>query len=251
MTIAPQAHDTPVGERAVAGLPVGGSDGSIGTATGTRRSSENDQHDYLMVRTSRLFGLMRNTRMVPMAWLRRGAPESGRLTLNATRAQVDGCPPLREDADIQADVVDILANTGGYFRVPEIRSSVVRGVVELSGHAPNARIKEAAVSRAMAVSGVLDVRDHSFEDSALILAVAQALTAEDDTRASHLVVTSRLGVIGLNGTVPSEAAGGRATALAMAVPGVAQVVNSAAIRGARASGARASLSAPLEVGGAG
>jgi osmotically-inducible protein OsmY len=158
------------------------------------------------------------------------------VTLDATRAQVAGCPLLREDREIQADVVETLSQTGGFFQVPGIRSSVTAGVVRLTGNAPSSRIKQTAVSRALAVAGVLDVDDHSYEDSSLIGAVAQALMAEADTRAAHLSVTSRMGVIGLNGAVPSDAARERATALAGAVPGVVGVVNSAEVR-RRADGA--------------
>ena len=129
----------------------------------------------------------------------------------------------------------MLSETGGFFRVPEMRSSVTSGVVQLSGHAPSVRVKREAVSRALAVPGVLDVQDHSFEDGALILAVAQALTAEPDTRASHLVVTSRMGNIGLDGKVPSQVALEQATALALAVPGVARVANGATVTQTRAA----------------
>src|SRR6266508_5392574 len=84
--------------RQVDGTPVDGRDGSIGTAAGMRRATENHRHEYLMVRLSRLFGLLHSTQLVPVTWMRSTAPGAGRVTLDATRAEVAGCPPLRDDA---------------------------------------------------------------------------------------------------------------------------------------------------------
>jgi osmotically-inducible protein OsmY len=64
--------------------------------------------------------------------------------------------------------------------------------------------------------------------------VAQALLADPDTRAAHLLVTCRRGQVWLDGWLPSDAARTAAGTLAAAVPGVAAVRNAAAVRAARA-----------------
>jgi osmotically-inducible protein OsmY len=75
----------------------------------------------------------------------------------------------------------------------------------------------------------LAVDDRSTEDSALVLAVAQALTHDVDSRKACLRVNSRLGAIHLSGDLPSAAARDLASTTALAVPGVTSVHNAATL----------------------
>jgi osmotically-inducible protein OsmY len=101
------------------------------------------------------------------------------------------------------------------------------GVVDITGHAPREQDADHAVAQAWLVDGVLNVHDSSVDDESLVTAVARALTRDAVTRKACLQVLSRLGEIDLSGELPTEAAKETATALAMAVPGVTQVNNSA------------------------
>lgn len=215
------------------GTRVDGTDGPLGTFAGTRAATDSHAQEYVLVRLARLLSLRRSTHLVPLAWVLSVSRETERVILSATRAEVAGCPVLRADAAIKEDVDEALSGAGGFFRVPTIRASVVDGIVQLAGHSPNRTAARQAVEHAGMVRGVLAVQDRSFEDGALTIAVAQALTQDAGTRAAHLLVTSRLGEIGLNGTVPSGEVKEQATALARAVPGVTEVHNDAVIRAAK------------------
>jgi osmotically-inducible protein OsmY len=210
---------------------VDGRDGPLGTVAGTRAAT-GGHPAYVLVRLARLLGFAHATRLVPAAWVR-AAPGAHRVTLDADRAEIDGCLLLRDDEAVRADVTQALALRVPPFRVEAVRAAVRDGVVELTGHAPSARDTRDAAARARAVPGVLGVRDHAVDDDALVTAVAAALTLDPDTRKAGLRVASRLGEIELQGVLPSEAARREATALALAVGGVTQVHNGATVSSAR------------------
>jgi BON domain len=147
------------------GDPVDGRDGPLGTVAGTREvTAGQDEAGYILVELSRFFGLVHTTRLVPLAWVRDvpAPPEARRVTLDASRAQVMGCPPLRADADILADVAPALSMTlTGLFRVATLRATVRDGVVDLTGHSLSTSEAHAAILRTRHVPGVLAVQDHS------------------------------------------------------------------------------------------
>jgi osmotically-inducible protein OsmY len=213
----------------VVGSPVDGRDGKVGTVAGTRAATARPSPGYVLVRLTRLFGLAHSTRLVPAAWVQPGLRDSQRVTLDASRAEVAGCPPWRPDDDIRADVVEALATAGGFFEAATVHATVHEGIVDLTGHTRHRTAARQAVATAQAVRGVVAVQDHSMEDGALAVAVAQALTHDPDTRRACLRVASRLGAIELDGALPSESAKQRATTLAQAVPGVTGVHNGATV----------------------
>jgi osmotically-inducible protein OsmY len=212
---------------ATMGHAVDGSDGPLGTVAGTREAVGGRSMGYLLVRQSRLFGLAHTTRLVPITWVKAGTGD--RVTLDASRAQVADCPPVRDDESIRVDVAQALTNARRPFRVGGLQVAVREGVVDISGHSPSERDADHAVAQARLVAGVLNVHDSSIDDEALVAAVAKALTRDAVTRKACLQVLSRLGVIDLAGELPTESARDTATALARAVPGVTRVHNGATL----------------------
>jgi len=150
--------------RLVVGNPVDGRDGPLGTVAGTRAATDGLQQEYVLVRLSQVFGLLHTTRLVPLAWVRSAPPDAPRVTLDASRAEVAGCPPLRPDAQLEAAVAQALSETVGGFDAPTMRATAQDGVVTLSGHAPSLRARRTAVSCAWDVPGVLEVLDRSVYD---------------------------------------------------------------------------------------
>ena len=215
---------------------VDGRDGPLGTVAGTRAATAGHPA-YVLVRLAHLLGLAHTTHLVPAAWVRHAPSGAHRVTLDAGRAGVAGCLPLRADEAVRADVVHALATAAHWFRAAAIRVAVRDGVVDLTGHAPSAWDTRHAAARARAVRGVLGVRDHAVDDDALVSAVAQALTQDPAARAARLQVASRLGEVELSGALPSEAARRDATALAREVRGVTRVHNGATIPSAPDLGA--------------
>jgi osmotically-inducible protein OsmY len=208
------------------GDPVDGRDGPLGIVAGTREAAGGPATSppaYVLVRGTRRFGLDHTTYLVPLAWVKAAPADAPRVVLDAGRAEVAGCPPLRDDEAIRAELARALAETHRPFRVAAIGATVRRGVVDLGGHAPGAKDARAAVARARAVPGVLDVRDHVVVDEALVGAVAQALARDPVTRKACLRVASRLGTVALSGVLPTDAVGQHATAVALTVPGVMRV----------------------------
>src|SRR5207253_1413063 len=134
---------------------------------------------------------------VPAAWVRPGPPDARRVTLDASRAEVAGCPPWRADEDIQADVADALSTSGGFFEAATVHATVQDGIVELTAQKGHSTAARHAVASTQAVPGVLAVQDHSLEAGALAIAVTQALTRDPNARRACLRVTSRLGAIQL------------------------------------------------------
>ena len=109
-----------------------------------------------MVQVSRLLGLWRWTHVVPVAWI--SVSERGsRTTLAATRAQVAGCPRLRDDAEIQTDVMLKLAAGSGTHSTGDVHVTVHGGVVRLGGQPADSRAMRWASEAADAVMGVVAV----------------------------------------------------------------------------------------------
>ena len=138
--------------RITVGDPVEGRDGHLGTLVGIREAASSHWAGYLLVR------LVHTTRLVPLAWVRPAHPGSDRVILNASRAQVAGCPPVRTGADLRADVVQALA------RDPVLRKSCLQvaswhGEVELSGDLPSEDARQRASQLALTVGGVTRVRN--------------------------------------------------------------------------------------------
>ncbi len=159
--------------RLVVGLPVDGRDGPLGTVAGTREAAFGDQQAYLLVQLSRVFGLAHTTRLVPVAWVRPAPADAQRVTLDASRAEVAGCPPLRDDADIQADVAKALAEAGGLLSgAPALQATVQDGVVALSGDALSRSATRRAVDVAWQVPGVLGVQDQAVDPNGRVSAVS-------------------------------------------------------------------------------
>ena len=75
---------------------VHGRDGPLGTVAGTREAAAGEPASVL-VRLVRLFGLLHTTRLVPVAWVTPAPSDARRVTLDASRAEVAGCPPLRAE----------------------------------------------------------------------------------------------------------------------------------------------------------
>ena len=148
---------------------------------------------------------------------------------------VAGCPPLRHDTDLRADVIDALASDPilrslRLVRLVALRVAVTDGTVLLTGYVPGAAQRRVAHWLAEYVPGVLGVLDEIVTDEDLAGSVAQALVADLETRQAQLTVTSRLGQVRLTGSLPSTAAQARASALAAAVTGTAAVRNDTKVR---------------------
>ena len=213
----------------VVGSPVDGREGQLGTVAGTREATAGQPDGSVLVQIARRFGFGHTTRVVPATWVRTEPLDARRVTLDASRAQVAGCPPWRADDDIRADVAEALATSGGFFEAATVHATVREGIVDLTGHTHHRTDARHAVASAEAVRGVVAVHDHSVEDGALAIAVAQALLHDPDTRRACLHVSCRLGAIGLSGALPSDVAWQQASTLALAVPGVVGVHNGATV----------------------
>jgi osmotically-inducible protein OsmY len=239
------AGGTPHGHpaRPLVGRRVEGRDGHLGTVVDTRTPgagrSAPFQDGALLIRQPWTWwgGWRRPVRVVPLTWVRRASPDGAAVLLDADRAMLEGCPPLRPDAALAADVGDALV-AGNDRQLPPrslagVRVTVDAGAVTLSGALPRASYQRAAQARARRVPGVLGVRDETVADDDLVTAVAQALLADPQTRVAHLLVSCRSGAVWLDGVLPSGADVATAGALAAAVPGVTAVHNGATVRPVR------------------
>jgi osmotically-inducible protein OsmY len=236
---APHGHPA----RPLVGRRVEGRDGYLGTVVDTRPPSVGAdaplQEGALLVRQPWTWrgGWRRPVRVVPLTWIRLAGPAGAAVPLDADRAMLARCPPLRSDAALAADVGDALA-AGLDRQLPPrslagVRVTVDAGAVTLNGALPRASYQRAAQARARRVPGVLGVRDETVADDDLVTAVAQALLADPQTRVAHLRVSCRSGAVWLDGVLPAGADVATAGALAAAVPGVTAVHNGATVRPAR------------------
>jgi osmotically-inducible protein OsmY len=236
---APPSHPA----RPLVGRRVEGRDGYLGTVVDTRPPSVGADAPHragaLLVRRPWTWrgGWRRPVRVVPLAWVRVAGPAGAAVLLDADRAMLERCPPLRPDAALAADVGDALA-AGLDRQLPPrslagVRVTVDAGAVTLSGALPRASYQQAAQACARRVPGVLGVRDETVADDDLVTAVAQALLADPQTRVAHLLVSCRRGQVWLDGALPAGADVATAGALAAAVPGVRSVHNGATVRATR------------------
>ena len=219
--------------RLLVGSQIDGRDGRAGTVVGTRQGRPGraaHDSDYLLVQQPWWLTARRTVRLVPMAWVRSASSAPSPMMLDADRAMVARCQPLRSDPAIRADVLASLAadpqlRPQRLVGLAAVRVAVSEGIVSLTGHVRRAAFQRVAQTCAQRVPGVLGVEDRIVADEAVAAGVAQALLRDPDLRVAQLLVTSRLGQVSLGGRLPSAAASATAAALAGTVPGVVAVRN--------------------------
>jgi len=159
------------------GLLVWGPEGAIGTLAGARGAARGtpgtDAGGFVLVRLTRMLGVRHSTHLVPAAWINTDpvaaepgggrangvqvGSHPGRITLDATRRQVAGCPRLRPDAHIRADVRRALDEAHLTRGGASTHASVSEGVVEVEGRTPGEDGMRRVVDCALAVPGVVAV----------------------------------------------------------------------------------------------
>jgi hyperosmotically inducible protein len=138
----------------------------------------------------------------------------------------------KSDRQLQRSLEEVLAATPGL--APEaVGARVERGVAYLVGHVPSAAQEEVALAAARRVGGLKDVVSQisitagaPTDPVGLTNRVAQALAQDNRINAREVAVDAgRDGLITLSGEVASAEERELARQIALAVPGVHQVVN--------------------------
>jgi osmotically-inducible protein OsmY len=184
---------------------------------------------------------------------RQSLDQSQHAVADASSQAVDGVGSAISDAGITLKVKAALA-ADPVLSASRIDVDTVQGVVRLTGPAPDARARERASVLAAAPQGVRSVDNRlslpasgqaavapavvasaaavpasldgpAAEDAAVSARVDAALTADAAFARNKLVVSTREGVVRIEGVVPDAQARERAAALATAQAGVKSVDN--------------------------
>jgi hypothetical protein len=115
--------------------------------------------------------------IVPVEWIE--SVEQDRITLAASKEQLDRLPEYRPDDEITRDVLDALWYRGGFgpADVQFVDVHTRDGIVELTGHTHTEATKNQIEQVVRAVRGVLDVRNYLDTFEALQDAVREAQRA--------------------------------------------------------------------------
>ena len=136
------------------GSRVYGRDGHVGTVVGTRERAH--AHGDVMVRLGGPFGRWRSTRVMPAEWVK-ASERSDWVRVEVDRAAVAGCPHLRSDDAILAEVTRRAQAAAESQWSREVGVTVRDGVVRLRCHPANERAIKCAREAAERVAGVLGV----------------------------------------------------------------------------------------------
>ncbi|WP_029214616.1 BON domain-containing protein [Kallotenue papyrolyticum] len=166
--------------------------------------------------------------IVPIDWVRELHEQVIVLhTWNPHQRGVPSYTPTRSDAELAAHVRSALEAHPDLAGV-EVR--VEGSVAQLSGNVASVAAKAEADAIARAVPGIVDVRNALMPDTALTARITAALADDPVTALAPIEVISLLGVVTLQGRVPTPAIRERAEQIARSIPGVRTVINALEVR---------------------
>lgn len=166
--------------------------------------------------------------IVPIDWVRELHEHVIVLqTWNPHQRGVPGYTPTRSDAELEAHVRSALEAQPDLAGV-EVR--VADGVAQLSGNVASVAAKAEADAIARGVPGIVDVHNALTPDTALTARITAALADDPVTALAPIEVISLLGVVTLQGRVPTPAIRERAEQIARSIPGVRTVINALELR---------------------
>jgi osmotically-inducible protein OsmY len=163
--------------------------------------------------------------IVPVDWV--GESDAENVHLSVNRHALEGLPGYRPDSVIAAEVDRALWNDdvlreGDYHEIDVVVSN---GVVSLNGYVMTLTIKARVEQAARTVHDVSDVENHLIADDQVVIAVAQALDHDAQTREQTVYVSARNGIVSLSGEVSSAAVRAAVEECAASVPVVRGVLN--------------------------
>jgi len=163
--------------------------------------------------------------IVPVDWISK--IDKRGVWLAMERAALERLPSYRPDSAIASDVERALLRDEVIRAIDfeAIDVDVRDGVVILSGCVSTAANKRRAERAARTVPGVLEVENRIVIDEEVVAAVAAALGRDDRTRGKHIFISTRHGVVTLNGVTDSAEARAIAEEVAASVPQVRGIVN--------------------------
>jgi osmotically-inducible protein OsmY len=107
----------------------------------------------------------------------------------------------------------------------DLHPTVKDGIITLRGYVPAASDKRIIENTVKSVAGVLGIEDRLAADYDLSIAVARALSRDEDTRLAMISVNTRKGIVSLSGQVEYASIQYAAEGIAASVPGVRGVIN--------------------------
>ncbi len=166
--------------------------------------------------------------IVPAEWVHELHERA--IILHTWRPDQAGVPRLdlqRSDAELTAHVRSALEEN------PELAAvdvEVEAGVAHLRGNVASIQDKADADARTRAVPGIVDVHNALTADSALTARITAALADDPATALAPIEVIVLIGVVTLQGTVPTPQVRERAEVIARGIPGVRTVINALEVR---------------------
>ena len=166
--------------------------------------------------------------IAPQAWVRELHEDAIVLhTWNPYQAGVPTYTPPRSDAELATAVRQELAQNPD---LASVQVDVQGGVARLEGNVASVEAKADADARARGVAGIVGVDNALTPDTALTGRVTAALADDPATALVPIEVISLLGVVTLQGVVPTPEVKEQAERIVRRIPGVRTVINELEVR---------------------
>ena len=166
--------------------------------------------------------------IVPQDWIRELHEHAIVLhTWNPYRPGVPAYTPRRSDAELTAEVRKELAQNPG---LEEAQVTVQGGVARLQGNVATVEAKAEADARARGVVGIVGVDNALTPDTALTGRITAALADDPAPALVPIEVSSVLGVVTLQGDVPTPEIRDQVERIVRRIQGVRMVINELEVR---------------------
>jgi hypothetical protein len=161
--------------------------------------------------------------------------DRGEVRLSASRAEFLDLPHFLPDDQVVAAVWSSFMESlpFRYSRAASIKVTSRDGAVTLSGHVAHDGHQREAVRSAQKADGVVSVSDRLVSDEHLTSEVTRSFLAHPGLQPSLVRVSARLGVVALDGELPSEDLIRVASSAARAVAGLKALENRLRLPAAR------------------
>jgi osmotically-inducible protein OsmY len=166
--------------------------------------------------------------IVPQEWVRELHEQA--IVLHKWMPERAGVPVYAVPKSAAELTADVRAALGSNPELAGVDVTVEGGVAHLHGNVPSVAAKADADMRARNVPGIVDIANVLTPDTALTARITAALADDPATNMVPIEVISVLGVVTLQGAVPTVEIKDRAEQIARHVPGVRMVINALEVR---------------------
>ena len=215
---------SPLKEIIKKGTPVRNVEKTLGKVDHVLINRENGEITHLVLRR----GLIPSYPVMPISMINHISEEG--IYVSASENDIKSLPRYapREDENIMAELQHALQAAA--LDLKDVKATVERGVVRLTGLVDDVTAKRQAEAAARSVQGVIDVENKLDTDIAITTKVNNALFDDPRARMAVIEVINENGIVTLKGQVDNSRVRKAAEEIAAKQPGVINVTNALEIQ---------------------